>query len=123
MRERMAIAAPAPSPPVQAQMKRMYLLDELRHRPFHRDARRDFGGGKGTHRSRRHADFGEPGPELPGRDGEDDAAETDPTMRGRAHGTMLARCIDRCSCPFCRRHMGRSPARQLEFRMTRLIAA
>src|SRR5262245_8459321 len=40
-----------------------------------------------------------------------------------AHRAVLARCIDRGSCPFSWCHMGGGPARQLEFRVTRLVAA
>src|SRR5262245_22770228 len=60
---------------VQTQVQRPHFLNELQHRPFHRDAGCDLGGRKRAHRRcRSDADLGEPGHELPRGGDIDDAA-------------------------------------------------
>lgn len=106
---------------IKATVQIVNLLCQPRHRSFYNKARDDLPDREGTHRRRGSSQLGEPSRQLLGRTREHDAAQSDPSVRGGAHRTVLTRGKNGRRRSFHRGHVCRCPARQLKLRMTRSI--
>jgi hypothetical protein len=97
------------------------LLSEFRCRPGHRDRRCHLLHRQRTHRRRIDAQLAEPADQLLRRRDVGDAAQPDPRVRSRAHGTVLTRGVHRRSSTLSHVKMLGGPTRQRELWMAGLI--
>jgi RNA polymerase sigma-70 factor (TIGR02960 family) len=103
----------AAEPPVQLPD----LVIQAGYRALHGQPGSDGADRQRAHRGRGHAELGEPAGQLLGRAHVDDAAQTDPGVRGRAHRAVLSGGEHGRGCPLAGRHVLGRPAGQLEFRV------
>lgn len=104
-------------PPVQL----VDLCGQVRDRPLHIDAVHDLVDGNGSHRWRGDAHAVEPLSQLLRRVHVDDAPETDPAMRGRAHRTVLPGREHRRLGALLEAHVLGRPSRQRELGVSRAV--